>query len=234
MEKNRNVRIIAMIGILSVFIIYLIYHYATKDTSFNKYKVDKSKNIVYSIYGNGDTSVPEINIKGAGVEAINTAIVDKANDFLNGRNTISYDFHINGKILSIAIKYVDYYDEVVKYPVITFDVYNINFYESKILSSNDMLSIYGVNEADVKEIVEGKFVDFYNDELEKGYFHDECDYACFLYQRGITDDNYMEDIYYYVKDGNLYVLKPFKVYSPFGEDKYYKDEDYYIQITDYK
>ena len=155
-----------------------------------------------------------LNIKGAGVEAINTAIVDKANDFLNGRNTISYDFHINGKILSIAIKYVDYYDEVVKYPVITFDVYNINFYESKILSSNDMLSIYGVNEADVKEIVEGKFVDFYNDELEKGYFHDECDYACFLYQRGITDDNYMEDIYYYVKDGNLYVLKPFKVYSP--------------------
>ena len=69
MEKNRNVRIIAMIGILSMFIIYLIYHYATKDTSFNKYKVDKSKNIVYSIYGNGDTSVPEINIKGAGAVA---------------------------------------------------------------------------------------------------------------------------------------------------------------------
>ena len=107
-------------------------------------------------------------------------------------------------------------------------------FDDGILTMEDYIRVENNYISCIKEIVEGKFVDFYNDELEKGYFHDECDYACFLYQRGITDDNYMEDIYYYVKDGNLYVLKPFKVYSPFGEDKYYKDEDYYIQITDYK
>ena len=76
------------------------------------------------------------------------------------------------------------------------------------------------------------FVEFYNELSSKGVYHDECDYSCFLYQRGITKDNYLTDSYYYIKNGDLYLLKAFKIYSPFREEEYFSTSDFLIQITE--
>ena len=89
-KKNKNKKLIFMIVILLVLIIFLIYYYATKDDIFKKYKKDKSNNIVYTIYSDKNINVPNINLKGVGVEEINKNIVDKANEFLKGKNTITY------------------------------------------------------------------------------------------------------------------------------------------------
>ena len=230
-KSDGNVLKIILIVVLVVAIIFILYNYATKDDVFNKYKENKSKNIVYTYYKDENVNVPYINLKGLAAEKINETIVNKANDFLKGDNKITYSFDINGKILSLAIQYEDHYDES-KYVVFSYDVYNINFYENKVLSDEDILNIYNIKKSDVKPIVEAKFVEFYNELSSKGVYHDECDYSCFLYQRGITKDNYLTDSYYYIKNGDLYLLKAFKIYSPFREEEYFSTSDFLIQITE--
>ena len=230
-EKNSNDKYIIAIICLIVFGIFVIYHYANSNNVFDKYKLNKNKNIVFPIYSKGKTSVPNLNLKGQVIEEVNNIIVSKANDFLKGKNTITYNFEINGKILSLAIQYVDYYDED-KYPIITYDVYNINYYSSKLLSSDEMLQLYGIDKSMVKPIVEAKFGEYYNKAIEKGYYGGECDYDCFLLLRGINNNDYLENSYYYIKNGNLYILKPFKIYSPFSEEKFFSTNDFLIQITE--
>ena len=230
--ESDNLKVLFLILFLFLVIGLIIFYYTTKDNVFSKYKHEKSKNIVYPIYQKGKTSVPHINLKGTGIDEINKIIVDKANNFLVDKNMISYNFEINGKILSLAIQYIDFTQEKDFYPIITYDVYNINFYTSQILNSNDMLEIYGLSEADVKPIVEARFVDFYNKEREENILNDECNYDCFLHQRGIENNNYMEDSYYYIKEADLYLVKPFKIYSVFNEEKFFSTKDFLIQITD--
>lgn len=231
MNHKNNKKIIIMVGILFLLIIYVIYHYITVDNTFDKFKINKNKNIVYSIYQEGDSYVPCINIKGVALDKINEAIVNKANDFLKGKNTITYTFDINGKILSVAIQYVDYYDES-GYPKIDYDVYNVNFYESSIVSDEEMLQLYGISEDEVSPIIEAKFGDYYNDIKKKKILNNECDYYdCFLHLRGINNENYMENVHYYIKNGNLYVIKPFNIYSIYKEDEYFSTSSFLIQIT---
>lgn len=226
-EKNK---IIILIVILVLAIIYIIYHYTVRDNTFDKYKNDKSKNIVFSVYKDKDINVPNINLKGLAIDEINNNIVYKANEFLKGKNKITYNFDINGKILSLVIQYVDYYDEG-GYPIITCDVYNINFYESRVLDNAQMLSLYNITEDDVKPIVQSRFGEFYNELKEKNFYHGECNYDCFLSLRGIKNGNYMADINYYIKSGNLYALKTFNIYSALNEEDYFSTKDFLIQIT---
>ena len=42
----------------------------------------------------------------------------------------------------------------------------------------------------------------------------------------------MEDIHYYIKKGNLYVIRPFKIYSSFKDEDYFSPSDFLIQITE--
>ena len=227
-NKNNKNKIILLIVLLVLAIIYIIYHYAVRDNTFDKYKKDKSKNLIYSIYKEKDINVPNINIKGTAIDEVNNVIINKANEFLRGKNNITYNFDINGKILSLVIQYTDYYDDG-GFPIITCDVYNINFYESKILDNSDML--YNITENDVSPIVQSRFGEFYTELTEKKFYHGECDYDCFLSLRGIKNGNYMSDINYYIKNGNLYVLKTFNIYSALKEEEYFSPNDFLIQIT---
>lgn len=229
-KKNKNFKIILLIIILILLIFYIIYHYSVSDNLFDRYKKDKSKNLVYSIYSENNNFIPNINIKGSAIDEINNIIYTKAIDFLKGKNNITYNFDINGKIISLVIQYTDYYDEG-GYPIITCDVYNINFYESKILDNSDMLAIYDITEEDVSPIVQSRFGEFYNELVDENYYHGECDYGCFLSLRGIKNENYMSDIKYYIKGGNLYALKTFKIYSALKEENYFSPNDFLIQIT---
>ena len=63
-KNDGNVLKIILIVVLVVAIIFILYNYATKDDVFNKYKENKSKNIVYTYYKDENVNVPYINLKG--------------------------------------------------------------------------------------------------------------------------------------------------------------------------
>lgn len=227
-KKVLNDKII-LVGILFVAIIIIIIYGFSNKSSFNKYKTISNKAFVYSIYDDNkyDISVPTINIKGDKVGIINNTIVDKANDFLQYEgNTINYSYEINGKIVSLAVQY--FKEDEKKY---YYDVYNINYKTRELLGNEDMLSIYNVSQDVVDSIIEGRFIDYYNKLLEKKIYNNECDFEyCFLGLRGIKGD-YGKDINYYIKNGNLYVVKPFNIYSVYDEEDYFTTKDFFIQIT---
>lgn len=211
-----------------LFIVLVIYNYSNIDNNFRKYKIDRSENLVYTIYQKDNTYVPQINVKN--MESINRNIIERANMFLeNDKNIISYDFDITARVLSIAIQFIDMSGVE---PVIDYEVYNINFYTSEILSDDDILKLFNTDKNSVSQVVESKFKEFYVDLYQDKYFDEECNYDCFLYMRGIENYDYMKESYFYIKKGNLYVLNPFKIYSPFREEKYFSLEDHYIQITE--
>lgn len=227
-KKTKNNKII-LIGILLVVIIFIIIYSFSNKSSLNKYKVFSNKAFVYSIYYNEEynISVPEINIKGDKVSLINSTIVNKANNFLQySGNTINYSYEINGKIISLAVQYFN--DEEKKY---SFDVYNINYKTRELLDNDSMLGIYEISQDDVNPIIEGKFIDYYNKLLDENIYNNECDFErCFLGLREIKGD-FGKGVSYYIKNGNLYAIKTFNIYSVYDEEKYFTTKDFFIQIT---
>lgn len=227
-RKKEKIKLYILIGLSFAFIVLVVYNYSNIDNSYRKYKINRKENLVYTIYQKDKTYVPQINVKG--MEAINRNIVDRANALLtNDKNVVSYDFDITAKVLSIAIQYIDMSGID---PDISYEVYNINFYTSEILNEEDILKLYDVDKEMISQVVEGRFKEFYVNLYQEKYFDEECDYDCFLYMRGIENTDYLKDSYYYIRNGNLYVLNPFKIYSPFREEKYFSLEDHYIQITE--
>lgn len=227
-RKKEKIKLYILIGLSFAFIVLVVYNYSNIDNSYRKYKINRKENLVYTIYQKDKTYVPQINVKG--MEAINRNIVDRANALLtNDKNVVSYDFDITAKVLSIAIQYIDMSGID---PDISYEVYNINFYTSEILNEEDILKLYDVDKKMISQVVEGRFKEFYVNLYQEKYFDEECDYDCFLYMRGIENTDYLKDSYYYIRNGNLYVLNPFKIYSPFREEKYFSLEDHYIQITE--
>ena len=41
----------------------------------------------------------------------------------------------------------------------------------------------------------------------------------------------MDDVSYYIENGNLVVYKPFVFYSIFGEEEYFKEDDFKFMIV---
>ena len=232
MKKNEKMKkyYIAGIVVIVLLIFLIIYHYANRDNGLNHYKMDTKRNIVYDVFHEDKTHVPCINLKSEAASSINSIIVDRANDFLEDEgNIITYDYYITGKILSLAIQYVDMQEA---YPTTLYDVYHINVYTSKVYSDSDLLDMFQITQDDVEPIVEGTFQEYYQKLYNEGIYHGECNYKCFLYMRGIQNEQYMDGAHYYLKDGNLYVLRPFQIYSPFQEENYFTFQDFLIQITE--
>ena len=230
--KKENLNIYIIVALIMILIFIMIYYYAVSRNSFSKYKQDKKEKIVYSIYNKDKINVPTINVKGKNIDKLNDKIIDKANKYISKNNRIiDYDYQINGKILSLAIQYVDS-NEKGRSPKITYDVYNINLKTKKILNKKDILDIYEIKKSDVEEIVAAKFSEYYSDILKKGYMKEDiCDYECFLYFRGIVFEQYLKEYYYYIKNGDLYVIRPFNLFSYYDEDKYFTSKHFFIQIT---
>lgn len=231
-KNKENLKLYAIIGLVIVLIFSMVFYYVKGNSSIDKYKADKSKKLVYPVYTKGKTSVPNINVDSTEIKTINNVIIDNANKFLTQENnTVSYDFDISGKILSLAIQYIDYHSED-GYPKITYEVYNVNYQTGKLLTKEDILALYEVTEEQVSGIIQSKFGEYYNDLTKNNYINaGECDYLCFLYLRGIVDENYLENYHYYIKNGNLYVIKEFSLYSYYKEDEYFSTKSFFIQIT---
>lgn len=232
--KKDDIKIIGIILVAFILVALNVYMYInnmTVNSSYDKLKEKKNDLIVYTRYTQTykeiSSIVPYINIKSEIIGNINEDIRLFANENLaNKDNVITYEYGINGDILSVVIQVLNY-DEVL--PKTLFKTYNINLKEKVVLTNNDLLNLYGIDQSFVNSKIEEKFKFFFADERKQGIFDEECDYTCFLFMRKVN--NYLDNVYYYVDDGKLYAYKEFSIYSIYDDEKYYKQEDHKILIV---
>ena len=232
---NRDTKFILMIS-LSVFaIIFMIFFVIqrNKNDNYNNIKEDKSNYIVYTKYQKKGkiyfVYVPYVNIDSQIAKSINEDIDSFVSEFINSKKTmISYDYNINGIILSLVVKVVDYDTKYAPEPY--FRTYNINLNTLELLSDDALLNYYGVNEENVEMAIENQFHQYYDKIVEKKFYNEkECDYKCFLKYRDV--ENYLDGVVYYIDKGNLIAYKPFIFYSIYGEEDYFKEKHFKFLIV---
>ena len=230
-------KLIVWVG-AAILVISLVAYYLYKNyySNYNYIKQDSSQYLVYTVDSsvnsqNMTSEIPYINIDSDDANRVNNAILDFADPFLakNKNNLMVYDSQLNGEVLSVLIRTSEYGDEY-SFPTVLFYTYNFNLKTRNLMSNQEVLDIFGVQESDVEKIIEDKFHEYYNDEVYKGYLvSQECDYNCFLRWREV--DNYLDNVAYFIKNGKLYAYRPFTIYSVYGEENYFTDDSFIFYIA---
>lgn len=234
LEDSTKKAIIIGGAIFLIVLIIVISNSLKSSDNFNNIKKDKNNYLVYSkVEEKKDTYfkyVPYINIKSSSVEQINTDIDNYVDKYLNVEKAIvTYEYNINGIILSVVLTIADYQKDYA--PEIYFRTYNINLNTRELISDASLLEFFQINESKVYSIIETKFKEYYDDLVKEGYYEpSECDYTCFLGYRDVN--NYLDNVNYYVRNGDLIAYKPFAFYSIFGDEEYFKSEHFEFLLVE--
>ena len=230
-ENKKKLLIISVI--LLVVIIIVTYIYRQNKLNYNYIKQDKNNYLVYtklSASTNEYTKeVPFVNIKSTVIDKVNEDIVLFSQDFYEAEKcSITYEYEINGIILSLILKAVD--NEKEYSPLVYARTYNINLNTQEVISDEALLNYYQTTEEEVEKKIEEQFKEYYNEILEEGYMvKEECNYKCFLGWREV--ENYLDDVHYYIKNGNLTAYRPFIYYSIYKEEDYFKEKNFSFTIA---
>ena len=223
--------------VLIILIALLVWYYLYKNyySNYNYIKKDTDQYLVYTKATSTNkqrlkNEIPEININSQDADLVNEAIETYASSFLENKdNLMVYDSQLNGQVLSVLLKMLDY-SSGYSFPDTSFHTYNFNLNDQTVMSNEEILNLFNVTEDTVRAKIQEQFEFFYKDEVSKNYIvPQECDYECFLKWRNIED--YMDSVYYYIENGKLYAYRPFNIYSVYGEEEYFTDESYKIYIT---
>ena len=238
-KNNTDYTLLIMIFFILVavisFVIYGVMNVKT-NTKTNKTQEEKSK-YVYTVSKvenktQEDTydKIPAINLDSNEIDDLNKEIID---DYKKISKYSEYDYSYktseNDEILSLVI-ISTYAPEEGTYPITFFKTYNIDLEDKTLISNEDLLNRYNVTTEKLKMFIESKFQKYYNDLVKKGYYtKNECDYNCFIENRGMTD-NYLDGVSLYVDKSSLTMFKFFYKESDYGEEEYFDDIDYQIVI----
>ena len=233
LANNTKRTLIYILGAsIIIFIITFIY-VKKQNENYRNIKQEKDNYIVYTKYSqntnNYAQNIPYINIKSNNIDLVNEDIDSFVFNF-KGQNKciISYEYDINGIILSVIVKVGDYSTEYS--PQVYAKSYNINLDTLEVINNDVLLNFFGTDESEVSSIIESKFKLYYTDLVNQNYFsQEECNYDCFLKYRNVS--NYLDNVNYYVKDGKLYVYKPFVTYSIYDEEEYFTEDSYKFLIA---
>lgn len=231
-KNNKNIIIISCATFVIIFIIFFMV-FQNNNRNYNNIKVSKNKYLVYTktenTTGKYSKEIPFLNIDSPVAVSINKDIDAFLSSFSSSnKNIIKYEYNINGIILSLVIKVVDY--DTTYAPNVYFRTYNFNLDKLEAISDEALLEFFGIDEAVVQKKIEDKFKDYYYEELKEEYLNqNECDFDCFITYRGFQ--GYMENIHYYVEDGKLVLFKPFIFASIYGEEEFFKDEHFKFLIA---
>lgn len=230
-KKVINFKYLIIVFIV-IFLLYaisaMVYH-----TFFYIEKKDKNKEYIYTLrkdavkfQDNVYSRVPYINLKGEKFDKINqTILANYEKIILQDDYDYDYDYSKSKNILSLKISY-SYFNNNEDNPTRYFKTYNINLNDGHIYTDKELLEKYHISEGRLNKFLETKFQSYYNDLVKYKYFSkNECDYKCYLKNRGISED-YIEDISLYVDNGSLVLYKFFKTYSEFEEEGYFTDVTY--------
>lgn len=221
---------------LSIFLIIFLFVYVyvrNQSENYNDIKLKKGNFLIYTKYEKSNTNypvyVPYVNIKGDVIKKVNSDIDVFLGEFLRSKRCrVLYEYNISGIILSLVVKVIDYNTEYA--PRAYFRSYNINLSTLEVISDDSLLDFFETDLNSVEALITNQFKYYYQELIEKEYFHiEECNYNCFLKYRDVS--NYMDNVVYYVKDGDLIAYKPFVFHSLYGEENYFKEEDYKFMIV---
>ena len=192
---------------LLIIFFFVIFYFELNYENYRFMKIDKNKHIVYTRYeskaGNYSIQIPTINLKGKTISSINEEIDSITQPFLQEKNVIiHYEYDINGNILSLIIKIMDFDKERYLEPV--FKSYHIRLDSLRFISNDELLKYFHVNE------------EYVSLQLEKQFQ---------MYYENILEDNY------YDKEQQLFVYRPFIYTSIFGEEHFFKEDDFAIKIV---
>lgn len=230
--KNKTIIYVAALILISVMLV--IFYIQKNNENFRNIKIDKNKEIVYSKIVNEETNytkyVPYINIKFDIANYINNEIDEFVSNNLNdSKSTISYEYNISGDYLSVVVKIEDYNNNVG--PDTSFKTYVINLKTKELLNNMDILTMFNIDEIDVASIIESDFRNYYNDIVDEGYYKSiKCDYNCFLKNRKVS--NYLENVNYYINNGDLIAYKPFILYSQLNDGDYFNPSNYEFMLVE--
>ncbi len=225
-----------LIVCISVFLVIFLIAFASlsrQDDNYNSIKADKKQFLIYSKYEKKNTNfpiyVPYVNIKGEVFKQVNSDIDLFLSDFISSKRcTVVYEYNISGVILSLIIKVLDENTEYA--PQAYFRSYNINLSTLDVISNESLIDFFQTDLTSIESLITNQFKYYYQELVNDEYYHqDECNYECFLDNRGI--DSYMDNVVYFVRDGYLIAYKPFVFHSIFGEEDYFKAEDYEFMIV---
>lgn len=234
-NSNNIIILVIICAVLAITgIIYFYQHQQSKD-SYSYLKIYEDQPLVMTRHDNENEQypivVPFINIDSNEILGANDEILAYAQSFANKKNNaITYEYEINGPILSLVLKAVN--NNTGGDPIVDFKTYNINLEKIELLNADEVLEIFGVNYDQIESIIKSKFQTYYKQEVQEGYLDKSiCGYECFLNWRGVSSDNYLDNISLYIKSGELIVYKPFVTQTLLKEEKFYEDETYEFQIT---
>ena len=201
-----------IVGVILVLIIIIGYSFYNKSTeNYNHLKIDSSKYLVYTesetSFGNYYQYKPYLNIKGPIGTAVNENITAYVNSFAKENICITYEYDLNGKVLSLVLKVEDH-SYVESATILYFRSYNINLDTQDLLSNDTLLSLFDTTSYDVQEKLNQKIYDYYHELVTSQEIDSsECDFHCFQLSRSFQDG--IDDVEYFVRDGKLVVFKPY-------------------------
>ncbi|MBQ2910572.1 MAG: hypothetical protein IJE53_07165 [Bacilli bacterium] len=218
--------------ILIMFIMFVFYN-NTSSTNYNNIKQDKGAYLVYTKYSDQSTKytkeIPYVNLKADIFKEVNKDILVFCDKYMSEKSIITYEYDVNGIILSLVIKVIN--NDTTYAPEPYFRTYNINLEREEVIADDALLQFFGVTESNVQYKIKRQFNNYYSDIVKERYYSsNECSYECFMKWRGVT--KYLDHVSYYVRDGKLIAFKSFIAHSIFGEEEYFTDKSFEFEIAD--
>jgi len=212
-ENILNNKIIILF--ISLLLIALLVFYGISkmnNRNYNNKKLDNTKYIVYTKETREKEyylqDIPFINLKGESIGVINNDIDTYLKNFDKENIETSYEYNINGIVLSLILKVEDH-SKADNATITYFRSYNINLNNLELLSNEAVLNYFNINENDINNKIENELKNYYNDLVNNSYINtNQCNYNCFLNNRDIKPSNYSDGVEYFIRDGKLIVFKP--------------------------
>ena len=206
----------------------------SNNSNYNNIKQNRNEYLVYTKYSDHKTQytkdVPYVNLKADVFKEVNKDILSFCSKNMETEKAvITYDYDVNGIILSVVIKTIN--NSSVYAPEPYFRTYNINLDKEEVISDEALLEFYGITKSSAERKIERQLQKYYSEIVKEGYYtSNECSYECFLKWRGIT--NYLDNTSFYVKEGKLVAYKTFVAHSMFGEEEFFDDNSFEFLIAE--
>ncbi len=177
----------------------------------------------YVFQENIKSYLPVVNLKGKDATSLN----QKLKKIYQQENTIlTYDYDLSGDYLSVIYCIITFKDSLPSYDVET-AVFSLP--KRKLLKTEDLLSLYKIDEKTVRDKMEEKMKYFYQDASNLGYIEqNECDYDCFISSRDYQNN---KPLNLAIENEQLVAYQAFQIYGVYDEESYFKESDFRFEIT---
>lgn len=204
---KENKKTLIILGILLIFVIFSsIFNQKT-----NSDKLDNNKDYIYTSRSNDNSKMPYINIKSEEITDANIEILTKYLEIDNKENSsMNYTYTEYSDIISLIISIIDNEGNLEKL------TYNIDKKSKKILSDEEIINEFNLENSKVKNIMEYYIREYYNYEISQKYIDKSCDFNCYITEYEIDVYNNYK---FYIKDNNLYIYKKINTTQDFLYDE---------------